>query len=100
MEEKIIRRIFNGFIYIHILEHARREPFYGTWMIEHLKDHGYSLSPGTLYPILKEMECANLIEKEEININGKIRKYYSITPKGEVNLIEIKSKLKELRMDV
>ncbi|RDY23741.1 PadR family transcriptional regulator [Romboutsia maritimum] len=98
MEEKILRRIFNGFIYIHILEHTRRKPFYGIWMIEHLKEHGYTLSPGTLYPILREMESAGLIEKEEVNTNGKIRKYYSITQKGEIVLKDIKEKLNELKM--
>ncbi|HSQ89939.1 PadR family transcriptional regulator [Romboutsia sp.] len=99
MEEKILRRIFNGFIYIHILEHAKRKPFYGTWMIEHLKEHGYSLSPGTLYPILREMESTGIIVKEDININGKIRKYYSITEVGEKVLTDAREKLKELKME-
>lgn len=65
-------------------------------MIEELKTHGYDISPGTLYPILKAMEQSNLLDKEEIVVCGKIRKYYKITPDGELVLKESKIKAKEL----
>ena len=45
----IAKRLFRGFIYLHILYHASVEPFYGSWMLEELSNHGYKLSPGTLY---------------------------------------------------
>jgi len=83
LKGKILRRLFLGFINIHILHHAKHEPFYGVWMIEELKRHGYKISPGTLYPILHTLEKENLIVSEERTIEGKIRKYYSITPQGE-----------------
>lgn len=100
MKEQIIRKVFNGMIYVHILHHGNIEPFYGTWMIEELKEHGYSMSPGTLYPVLKSMVHEGLIEKEEKNVNGKIRKYYKTTEKGKELLLELKDKLKELLSDV
>lgn len=96
MQEQILRKIFLGFIHIHILHHAKKEPFYGSWMIEELKSHGYDISPGTLYPILKAMEQSDLINKEEIVVGGKVRKYYKITPDGELILKESKIKAKEL----
>lgn len=96
MQEQILRKIFLGFIHIHILHHAKKEPFYGSWMIGELKTHGYDISPGTLYPILKAMEQSNLLDKEEIVVGGKIRKYYKITPDGELVLKESKIKAKEL----
>ena len=100
MKDQIIRKIFNGLIYIHILHHGNKEAFYGSWMIEELKEHGYNVSPGTLYPILKSMVDEELIEKEEININGKIRKYYKTTEKGNNLLLELKGNLKELFNDI
>lgn len=100
MKDQIIRKVFNGLIYIHILHHGNEEPFYGSWMIEELKEHGYSMSPGTLYPILKSMVQEGFIEKEERNVNGKIRKYYKTTDKGKELLLELKDKLKELFDDV
>lgn len=96
MQEQILRKIFLGFIHIHILYHAKKEPFYGSWMIEELKSHGYDISPGTLYPILKAMEQSDLINKEEIVVGGKVRKYYKITPDGDLVLKESKIKAKEL----
>ncbi|WP_394867428.1 PadR family transcriptional regulator [Paraclostridium bifermentans] len=100
MQEQILRKIFLGFIHIHILHHAKKEPFYGSWMIEELKTHGYDISPGTLYPILKAMEQSNLLDKEEIVVGGKIRKYYKITTDGEVVLKEAKIKAKELFKEI
>lgn len=100
MQEQILRKIFLGFIHIHILHHAKKESFYGSWMIEELKTHGYDISPGTLYPILKAMEKSNLLDKEEIIVGGKVRKYYKITPDGEVVLKESKIKVKELFKEI
>ncbi|MGL5381618.1 PadR family transcriptional regulator [Clostridium sp.] len=100
MKDHIIRKIFNGLIYIHILHHGNEEPFYGSWMIGELKEHGYNVSPGTLYPVLKSMVDEELIEKEERNVNGKIRKYYKTTEKGAKLLYDLKNNLKELVRDV
>lgn len=83
MQDKIMRKFFLGFIQIHILHHAKKEPFYGSWMIQELKEHGYNMSPGTLYPILHNMEKSNLLNMQEQCIQGKIRKYYSITEFGQ-----------------
>lgn len=100
MQEQILRKIFLGFIHIHILHHAKKEPFYGSWMIDELKEHGYSISPGTLYPILKNMEESNLLEKEEKTVDGKVRKYYRITDSGEDVLIKSKEKALELFKEI
>ncbi|EEH98304.1 PadR family transcriptional regulator [Clostridium tertium] len=100
MKEQITRRIFNGLIYVHILHHGNIGEFYGSWMIEELKEHGYNISPGTLYPLLKSMVEENLIEKEDRNVNGKIRKYYKTTQKGNKLLFELKNNLKELFNDI
>lgn len=40
MQDQIMRKLFLGFIHIHILHHAKKEPFYGEWMIEELKRQG------------------------------------------------------------
>ena len=100
MENKIIRKLFLGFISVHILHHAKKEPFFGLWMIEELKHHGYNMSPGTLYPILHSMEKDGLLDSEEKKVNGKIRKYYEITSLGDEVLTELRSKIKELSKEV
>ncbi|NPC94601.1 helix-turn-helix transcriptional regulator [Bacillus sp. WMMC1349] len=87
MEERIVRKLFLGFIQIHILHHANQHPIFGLWMLEELKEHGYNVSAGTLYPIFHSMESNGLLQKEEQKVDGKIRKYYTTTEKG-VNILE------------
>lgn len=96
MSEKVLRKLFLGFINIHILHHASKDKIYGMWMIDELKHHGYNISAGTLYPILKGMETDGLLISSEENVDGKIRKYYEITSHGEEVLKEAKAKAYEL----
>ncbi|MBY6038050.1 PadR family transcriptional regulator [Fictibacillus nanhaiensis] len=100
MEDKVLRKLFLGFIQIHILHHAKEHPIYGTWMLNELKEHGYNISSGTLYPILHNMEADELLTKEEKNVEGKIRKYYTSTKKGEKVLIEARNKAYELFKEI
>lgn len=100
MQDKILRKFFLGFIQIHILHHAKQEPFYGAWMIEELNEHGYDMSPGTLYPILHSMESSGLMEMEEKIMEGKIRKYYNITKLGDEVLEEARKKAYELFKEI
>jgi DNA-binding PadR family transcriptional regulator len=69
-------------------------------MIEELEDHGYQMSPGTLYPILHNLEANDLLEKEERLVDKKIRKYYKITEKGIEVLNEARSKAHELFKEI
>jgi PadR family transcriptional regulator PadR len=96
MQDKVLRKLFLGFMDVHILHYAKKEPFYGVWLIEELKEHGYDVSPGTLYPILHTMEQTSLLLKKEKNYEGKIRKYYQITDKGADILLLAKKKAFEL----
>lgn len=96
MKDQILRKFFLGFIQIHILHHAKKEPFYGSWMIDELKSHRYEMSPGTLYPLLHSMESSGLLSMEQRNVGGKIRKYYMITNDGNEVLDEAKKKAYEL----
>ncbi|MEN0642410.1 PadR family transcriptional regulator [Alkalicoccobacillus gibsonii] len=100
MEGRVIRKLFLGFIQIHILHHAKEHPVYGVWMVEELKEHGYEISSGTLYPILHSMESDGLLSKEDRNVEGKIRKYYSITKQGEDVLVEARNKAYELFKEI
>lgn len=96
MQASVSRKLFLGFIQIHMLHHAKKEPFYGSWMMEELEEHGYTISAGTLYPILHTMENTGLLTIENKTFAGKVRKYYSITSDGILVLEEAKEKLKEL----
>ncbi|MEQ8170408.1 MAG: PadR family transcriptional regulator [Candidatus Eremiobacterota bacterium] len=96
----MFKDFFLGFVKIHILYHAGKEPVYGTGIMEELGRHGYKLGPGTLYPILHKLEKEEYLKRSDRVVNGKVRKYYSITPMGEEALREIKEKILELVNEV
>jgi len=91
-----LRDLFLGFIKLHILYHAGREPVYGLWLIEELTRHGYRLSPGTLYPILHNLETDGLLTSAHRVVTGKVRKYYHLTPAGQDALAQGREKAREL----
>ncbi|MFW5718649.1 MAG: PadR family transcriptional regulator [Halanaerobium sp.] len=100
MENKILRKLFLAFMRIHILYHAKEKEFFGLWMIEELKSHGYEVSSGTLYPILHSMEADGILKSEEKTIDGKVRKYYTLTSKGAEVLEKVKQKTEELSKEI
>ena len=100
MNEFVKKRLFHGFITMHILHHAKDQPVYGSWMVSELAQHGYQLSYGTLYPILHGLEKEGLLTSSSSTVDGKVRKYYALTPLGEEALSELRNYLKELSDEV
>ena len=100
MSTRFEKKVYLGFLNIHILYHASIEPIYGVWMIDELNHHGYKIGASHIYPLLRKMTTEGLIFMEERNENGRIRKYYSITNKGKILLEDLKHKVKELSGEV
>jgi PadR family transcriptional regulator PadR len=93
---KLYRDLLLGFVKIHILHHASREPIYGAGITAELGRHGYRLSPGTLYPLLHTLEAAELIVREDRVVDGKVRKYYRTTELGHTAFEQARLKVLEL----
>lgn len=83
MAHTLSHDLFLGFIKLHILHHAAQAPVFGIWLIDELAEHGYRVSPGTLYPILHSLEQDGYLKTRSEIVNGKVRKYYTITAKGK-----------------
>ena len=83
MAEAILRDFYLGFIRIHILFHAGRAPVYGAELMKELARHGYTVGPGTLYPMLHALEIKGLLSSHKEVVGGKARRYYSLTQQGE-----------------
>jgi PadR family transcriptional regulator PadR len=96
----MLRDFFLGFIKIHILHHAAHGPVFGLALIRELGRHGYEVSPGTVYPILHELERARYLKRQDRIVQGKVRKYYRITPLGRRVLREARVKIAELVAEV
>ena len=100
MNELLTRVFFGGFVRLHVLYHAVREPIFGVEMMEELSRHGYDVGPGTLYPLLHQLEEAGYLTVHTEVVGGKQRKYYRATPEGAKALEDAKAKLRELVKEV
>jgi len=100
MDNTITRGVFLAFVRVHVLHHAAEAPIFGLEMIEELQHHGYSIGPGTLYPILHNLETAGCMRSKQEVVNGKLRKYYVATAKGKRTLEELRKKIREMVREV
>jgi PadR family transcriptional regulator, regulatory protein PadR len=72
-----------GLIRLHILHHASIDEFYGQWMIHELARHGYTLSPGTLYPMLHQLERSGYLKSRDERLGRTYRRIYRATALGK-----------------
>jgi PadR family transcriptional regulator, regulatory protein PadR len=100
MNDEVLRHFFGGFVRMHILYHAAKEPIWGVEMMEELRRHGYRLGPGTLYPILHHLEAAGFLTSKTDVVSGKRRKNYQITRAGRKLLQNARKKLRELVSEI
>jgi PadR family transcriptional regulator len=96
----MLRGLFLGFIRVHILFHAAEGPIYGVSLMDELARHGYHIGPGTLYPILHNLEGRGFLRRETQLVDGKVRKYYRIPPAGRRFLSRAQAQLAELVEEV
>jgi DNA-binding PadR family transcriptional regulator len=88
-EKEILRPLWK----VHILHHAGEAPVVANWLLEELREHGYRVSPGTLYPLLGRMVRLGWLA---VNADGR----YRITPAGRSALAEVRARLLELQREV
>jgi len=94
------REFFLGFIKIHILYHASKEPIFGAEMTQELGRHGYNISPGTLYPTLHRLEKEGYLKNSSRVVDGRVRKYYRVTAEGKQVLEQSRKRIRELVAEV
>ena len=100
MPDVLSRLFFAGFVRLHILHHAAEAPICGVEIVAELGRHGYRLSPGTVYPVLHDLEKAGYLKTRAEVVAGKVRKYYVATRAGSRALEKARIKLRELAGEV
>lgn len=85
-----------GLIEVCVLAAIKNEPSYGYKIIKDIKPF-QEISESTLYPILKRLEAARLLTVKSAEHNGRLRKYYSITPVGLERLALFKREWQEMK---
>jgi DNA-binding PadR family transcriptional regulator len=97
----ITREILLGFWKVHILHHAAEQPVIGQWVLGELRRHGYDISPGTLYPLLKRMERNGWLKCEVDSRGGPTaRRYYHLTREGRAVLDVVTRMVGELHGEI
>ena len=97
----LTREILLGFWKVHILHHAAEHPVVGQWVLTELRRHGYDISPGTLYPLLKRMERNGWLRYEmEAGGGPRGRRYYYLTGNGAAVLEVLRETVVELHHEV
>jgi DNA-binding PadR family transcriptional regulator len=97
----LTREILLGFWKVHILHHAAEHPVIGQWVLTELRRHGYDISPGTLYPLLKRLERNGWLRSEVAVGEGKRRRrYYHLTTRGAAVLDVLRETVVELHHEV
>ena len=95
------REVLLSFWKVHILHHAKQEPVHGQWILTELRRHGYEISPGTLYPLLKRMERLGWLKGKADPAGGRrARKDYRFTSEGGKVLALIREQIKELYAEI
>ena len=76
-----------GFLDVCVLASINRQDSYGYQIVKDVHS-SLHLTESTLYPLLKRLESAGLLTVYAIEHNGRLRKYYRITPAGVTYLDE------------
>lgn len=86
-----------GVLELCILSILSRGDAYTTDLINRLKDAQMIVVEGTLYPLLTRQKNAGLLNyRWEESPQGPPRKYYSLTPKGQIYLNDLKEGWEQL----
>lgn len=87
-------------VQLHVLHHAGEGEIHGAWMSAELAEHGYRISPGTLYPLLHRMEVRGWLKSRRELVDGRTRRLYAITKAGRKELVAQRRALAELAREV
>jgi PadR family transcriptional regulator PadR len=71
------------------------EDSYGYQIVKDMKPY-VDVSESTLYPILRRLEAAGCLTVRSVEHNGRLRKYYHITPAGLERIAAFREEWKEI----
>ena len=99
----IDKSLISGSTSMLVLRLLEEKDMYGYEMIETLEaksNNVFTLKARTLYPLLHFLEEKKFLVSYESEVNGKIRKYYSITKGGKKYLKSKKEEWQEYQTAV
>ncbi|MDR2121577.1 MAG: PadR family transcriptional regulator [Flavobacteriaceae bacterium] len=99
--ENIKAQMRKGVLEYCILSIIKRGDAYVSDLIDELKKGQLIVVEGTLYPLLTRLKNAEFLTyRWEESTSGPPRKYYAVTPKGEIFLTELAQVWEKLTQSV
>lgn len=83
-----------GLLEICVLSTLKRGESYGYKIISDIAPY-IKISESTLYPILHRLEAVKAVTTKSVEYNGRLRKYFQITPEGERRIQEFIDSMEE-----
>ncbi len=84
-----------GLLDVCVLAAIKNEPSYGYKIIKDVSPY-IKLSESTLYTILKRLESLRMLTVHTVEHEGRLRKYYHITPSGIKRIEDFKAEWNEM----
>ena len=85
-----------GLLDVCVLAAIKNEDSYGYRIVKDMQPY-LSMSESTLYPILRRLEAAGYLTVRSLEHNGRLRKYYHITPAGRARIEEFRDDWREIQ---
>ncbi len=98
--DMIDRDFMRGFVKLYTLWRASKGEVYGMEIMQEMRELGFNLSPGTLYPTLHVLLREKDVTVKNRLVNGKVRKCYRATTKGRKEVEEVIERLSFLMRKV
>lgn len=92
----IDREFLRGFTKLYALWRGSKTDAYGMAILKEMREVGFDLSPGTLYPTLEKLKREGDITWRTQVVAGRVRKTYRLTAKGRRELEEVKERLRPI----
>jgi len=96
----LVRDFRRGAVRLHVLFHAASDEVFGAQLAEELARHGHVVGPGTLYPLLHDLEASGELTSRTIVVDGRRRRCYRLTSHGRRTLAACVDALRELSDEV
>jgi len=88
--QNILLELRRGVLAIAVLSQLTKEQ-YGYSLLKRLSDQGLDIDQSTLYPLLRRLESQGLLQSDwRIADETRPRRYYTISPRGQAALSEVK----------
>ena len=96
--ENVKSQMRKGYLEYCILLIISKKPMYVSDIITELKEAHLIVVEGTLYPLLSRLKSSGILSYQwQESLQGPPRKYYELTPNGQLFLAELEEGWEEIK---